>query len=154
MSRELLGTARRLAKASVGRPRQSDLKRAISTAYYALFHALARDCADRLAGTGRDRPDKAWRHTYRALNHGDARSACKQLRSLGFPNDLIRVGDVFQGLQVQRHSADYDPTHRVTRADALTAIAQAEDGIAKLEATASKDRIAFAVQLLLKQRMS
>lgn len=152
MSRELLGTARRLAKASVGRPRQSDLKRAISTAYHALFHEVARDGADRLVGKGQNRPDKAWRHTYRALNHGDARNACKQLRSLGFPTGLIRVGDVFQALQVQRHDADYDPTHRVTRADALAAIAQAEDGIAKLNATDARARVAFAIQLLLKQR--
>ena len=153
-SRELIGTARRLARGSVGRPRQSDLKRAVSTAYYALFHALARDCADRFAGTGPNRPDKAWRHTYRSLNHGDARSACKQLRTLGFPSDLIRVGDVFQALQVLRHSADYDPTHRVSRADALAAIAQAEDGVAKLKATTPKDRVALAIQLLLKHRMS
>jgi hypothetical protein len=85
MSRQLLGTARRLAKASVGRPRQSDLKRAISTAYCALFHEVARNGADRLVGTGQDPADKAWRHTYRALNHGDARNACKLLRGLGFP---------------------------------------------------------------------
>lgn len=152
MSRELLGTARRLARANPGKPRQSDLKRAISTAYYALFHALAKDCADRLVGTGRDRPDKAWRHAYRALNHGDVKNACKQLRSLGFPTELIQVGDIFQGLMVQRHSADYDPTHRVTRADALAVIALAEEGIAKLGSATVRDRVALAIQLLLKQR--
>lgn len=74
------------------------------------------------------------------------------MRSLGFPADLIRVGDVFQALQIQRHDADYDPTHRVTRADALAAIAQTEDGIAKLNATDARDRVAFAIPLLLKQR--
>ncbi|MCY4185677.1 MAG: hypothetical protein OXC82_09925 [Rhodobacteraceae bacterium] len=34
---DLISTARRL----VGKPRQADLKRALSTAYYALFHALS-----------------------------------------------------------------------------------------------------------------
>ena len=85
----------------------------------------------------------------RCARTGDARNACKQLRGLGFPADLIRVGDVFQALQVQRHDAGYDPTHRVTRADALTAIAQAEDGIGKLNSTADRDRVAFAIQLTL-----
>ena len=50
MSQDLLATARRLAKASPQKPRQSDLKRAISTAYYALFHAMARNAADMLVG--------------------------------------------------------------------------------------------------------
>lgn len=154
MSRELLGTAHRLAAAQVGRPRQSDLKRAISTAYYALFHALAKECADRLAGNGRNRPDKAWRQTYRALNHGDAKKACAQLRTLGFPAELIRVGDAFRDLQEARHQADYDPTHRVSRTDALAAIASAEDGLAKLRSASTKYRVAFAVLLLLRARTS
>lgn len=152
MSRELLGTARRLARASPGKPRQSDLKRAISSAYYALFHALAKECADRLVGTGRARPDKAWRHAYRALNHGDVKNACRQLRTFGFPPELIQVGDIFQGLMLQRHDADYDPTHRVTRADALAVISLAEEGMAKLGSAAVRDRVALAIQLLLKQR--
>jgi hypothetical protein len=132
MSLDLLATARRLARASPGKPRQWDLKRAISTAYYALFHAVAKDCADRLVGVGGSRSDKAWRHTYRALNHGEAKTACKQLRGLRFPPGLVQVGDAFRTLQEQRHNADYDPTHRVTRADALAAIAAAGAGIANL----------------------
>lgn len=154
MSQELLGTARRLAKAGPGKPRQSDLKRAISTAYYALFHALAKECADRLVGTGPGRPDKAWRQAYRALNHGDAKNACKQLRNLEFPAELVQVGDDFQTLQVIRHDADYDPSRRVSRDGALAAIASAERGIASLRSAAVKDRVAFAVQLLLKHRTS
>ncbi|WP_081630939.1 hypothetical protein [Aureimonas ureilytica] len=152
MSDDLLGTARRLAKASPKKPRQADLKRSISTAYYALFHAVARDCADRLVGTGQNRADKAWRQTYRALNHGEAKTACAQLRNLGFPPDLTQVGDAFRTLQEQRHKADYDPFHRVNRATALTAIQLAETAISNLRAAGSKDRIAFAIQLLLKQR--
>jgi hypothetical protein len=64
---ELIATARKLAKASPQKPRQADLKRAVSTAYYALFHALAKDAADMLVGVGPSRPDKAWTQTYRAL---------------------------------------------------------------------------------------
>lgn len=46
MSHELIVTARRLANVRTRRPRQADLKRALSTSYYALFHTLAQDCAD------------------------------------------------------------------------------------------------------------
>lgn len=150
MSRELLETARRLAS-NRGQARQSDLKRAISTAYYALFHALAKECADRLVGTG-ERSDQAWRQTYRSLNHGDARSACATLNALGFPSGIKDVGHHFRSLQENRHRADYDPFHRVNRTDARTAIARAEDAIAKLKATDKKDRTAFAVLLLFKHR--
>lgn len=152
MSLELLETARRLAQSRGARPRQSDLKRAISTAYYALFHEIARTNADRLIGVGANRADKAWRHTYRALNHGEAKNACAQLQNLGFPAALVQVGQAFRTLQEQRHSADYDPTYRVSRADAQAAIALADTGITNLKTAVKKDQIAFAVQMLFKLR--
>ncbi|MGU3540485.1 hypothetical protein [Methylobacterium sp. A54F] len=152
MSDDLLVTARRLARAGAGKPKQSDLKRAISTAYYALFHGVAKDGADRLVGAGPNRAAIAWRHAYRALNHGEARRACEKLRPMGFPADLIVVGDAFRTLQEQRHNADYDPLHRVTRADALAAIATADAALKSLRRAAPRERVAFAVQLLLRQR--
>ncbi|GLK70842.1 hypothetical protein KHC23_08750 [Ancylobacter dichloromethanicus] len=152
MSEDLLATARRLAKASPKKPRQADLKRAISTAYYAVFHAVARNNADLLIGTSADRPDKAWTQTYRALEHGSAKSACGQLRNLGFPPALCLVGDVFVTLQEARHKADYDPRHRVTRADALTAANEAAAALSALKAADRKDRKALAILLLLKKR--
>lgn len=152
MSDELLGTARRLARASPKKPRQSDLKRAVSSAYYALFHAVARNGADLLIGTSAGRVDSAWAQTYRALDHGFARSACGQLRNLGFSAGLCACGDAFIQLQQVRHDADYDPVHRVSRADALAAIQLAETAIASLVASDRNERKAFAVQLLLKRR--
>jgi uncharacterized protein (UPF0332 family) len=152
VSLELLATARLLAKASPKRPRQSDLKRAISTAYYALFDELARDAANLLVGVGVARADKAWTQTYRALDHSAAKKACGQLRTLGFPPELCECGDMFVQLQQARHDADYDPDHRVSRAEALNAIQSAATAIQKLAASSRRDRKAFAVQLLLKRR--
>ena len=74
----LLAIAESLASGSVGsqrgRPRQADLRRAISTAYYALFHTLAGNCANLLVG-GRasTRTRQAWRQLYRALDHGQVK---------------------------------------------------------------------------------
>ncbi|MYC32883.1 MAG: hypothetical protein F4X64_06865 [Chloroflexi bacterium] len=68
ISDDLLDVARRLAE---GNPSQTDLRRAISSVYYALFHAIAQSNADTLVGDAplvRD-PD-AWRQAYRALDHG------------------------------------------------------------------------------------
>lgn len=152
MSQDLLGTARRLAKASPQKPRQSDLKRAISTAYYALFHAMARNAADMLVGTGAARADKAWSQAYRALDHGLSKTACSQFRGLGFPPGLCSCGDAFVQLQQARHDADYDPNHKVNRAGALAMIALAEAAIAELAASTRRDRKALAVQLLFRRR--
>lgn len=150
----MIVTARKLANASPKKPRQADLRRAISTAYYALFHAMAKDAADMLVGVGPDRPDKAWTHTYRSLQHGDAKSACEAVRNLNFPSTLKSCADAFVALQQRRHDADYDPDYRVLRADAFDAIQQAEDAIRDLRASPRRDRRAFAVQILIKKRKS
>lgn len=152
MSVELLATAKLLAEAGVKRPRQSDLKRAISTAYYALFDQIARDAANLLVGAASDSDYGIWRQTYRALDHGNAKNACALLKSLGFPESLCHCGEAFILLQAARHKADYDPYHRVSRADAFDAITLADTAIGNLTASTRRDRKAFAVQLLLKRR--
>jgi uncharacterized protein (UPF0332 family) len=147
---DLLKTARKLAVASPKRPKQADLRRAVSTAYYALFHAIAEDGADMLAGGGAG--DGAWAQAYRALDHGAAKTACQQVRNLGFPPEFATIADEFVSLQAQRHEADYDPLKALTRASALTAIGQADAAIAALRSASRKDRRAFAVHLLMKRR--
>ena len=152
MSNALLETARSLVKNNTGRPRQADLKRCISTAYYALFHAFAQNAADCLVGTGPDTPGKAWAHVYRALDHGTAKKACGELRRRGFPVSICEAAEAFVTLQQNRHAADYDPYHGVTKSDAIEAINLASVAIEKLNNADRKHRIDLAVQLLLKKR--
>ena len=51
---DLIRIARYLASTGtgvgIGRPSRADLRRAVSTTYYALFHALAECCANTLIG--------------------------------------------------------------------------------------------------------
>jgi uncharacterized protein (UPF0332 family) len=153
VSSDLITTARKLAQASAKKPKQSDLKRAVSTAYYALFHALAQDNADLLVGkAGPNRPKKAWNQVYRALSHAAAKTACDQLRALNFPAEIVACGDAFIARQQARHDADYDPDHRITRADALSSVDLAEEAIGGLRACGRKDRLAFAVHVLFRKR--
>jgi hypothetical protein len=84
VSHDLIATARRLAKASPKRPRQSDLKRGVSTAYYALFHALARDCADLLVGAGEARNDPAWHKSIARSNMESRKIPVRPLRAVDF----------------------------------------------------------------------
>ena len=72
----LLQIAADLAEINPRRPRRADLCRAISTAYYAMFHCLAHTCADRLAGragTVGNRP--MWRRVYRTPDQKNRRKA-------------------------------------------------------------------------------
>jgi hypothetical protein len=148
----LIVTARKLAWSSPRRPRQAELKRAVSTAYYALFQAMAKDAADMLVGAGPNRPDNAWMHIYRSLQHGDAKNACTAVRNLAFPATLADCAEAFVALQEERYDADYNPDHRVLRADAVAAIDRAEKAIEDLRAAARRDRKAFAVHLLHRKR--
>lgn len=90
---------------------QAELRRAVSCAYYALFHTLAASNADTLLGTApSDRQRWAWRQTYRAVDHRPARNKFTRA-SLGsrFPVAIRNFGAVFTDAQRMRHAADYDP---------------------------------------------
>lgn len=153
MSQELLVVARSLAAPSHTEPDQAALARAVSTAYYALFHALARTAADSLVGEpATEHSAPAWRQTYRALDHGAAKTACSQARKLGFPADIVACAEIFVELQQSRHDADYNPTFTTTQAEAIAAIVDAEAAIDKLARATPKARTAFAILLLLRRR--
>lgn len=57
-------------------PGDADLRRAASTIYYAVFHSLAKSCADSLINEEElGSHSGAWLRTYRALDHGRVRQS-------------------------------------------------------------------------------
>lgn len=96
LSSELITTARQLAHVHQRRPRQADLRRSISTSYYAVFHELAEVAANRLIGTSSS-PQKtpAWARVYRALNHQMIKKACGLRDAQNYSQDLAVVVDLF-----------------------------------------------------------
>jgi hypothetical protein len=124
----------------------------VSTAYYALFEALARECADSFVGAGRARSTSAWVHVHRALDHGFAKNACLQARSFAFPAGIVAFADAFTTLQDERRQADYDPAARYNRAGVIELIALADTAIRGLRSTTRTDRRHFAVLVLLRRR--
>lgn len=150
----LIATARALADTGRrGRPRQTDLRRAVSTAYYALFHCLAACCADMLVGSsGADRSATAWERTYRALEHGVARRRCQAATIREFPPTISHFADVFVDMQGKRHRADYASSGNFPKRIVLQDIAFVEDAITRFQQVPARDRRAFAVYLLLNLR--
>ncbi|MGA2134018.1 MAG: hypothetical protein ABSH50_17125 [Bryobacteraceae bacterium] len=106
---ELIAHAEFLA--TLDPPRQADMRRAVSAAYYALFHLLTSEAA----GNWKNINQQA-RFT-RMLDHGKMKNASSKISNQKAPSDpalvLIStvsklVTDNFVTLQQERHSADYD----------------------------------------------
>ncbi len=156
LEEDLLETANRLLspRRVRGRPKQADLRRAISTAYYAVFHALCRMCADSLTGKGK-KSRNAWRQVYRAVEHGCTKNRCQNnIINKKFPLEVRTFCAIFIQLQEKRHEADYDPFAQLKVKDVKQAILMAALAIQmvsnrQLELT---DRRAFAIWLLMRKR--
>ena len=137
-----------------GRPRQTDLQRAVSDTYYAMFHSLAACGANTLAGTNyiaRRQPE--WRQIYRALEHGYARQQCNNHRALvQFPSEVQRFGRHFVYTQRLRHQADYDPDSSLTRREVLQLINETEEIIRAFDRAPADRRRAFAIHVLFRAR--
>ena len=147
----LICTARTLCTLDAGEKQmQSNMRRAVSSAYYAVFHELARNCADVLVGAKKStRPNRAWVEVYRGLDHGKVKDACNGAESVAFPPEIKEFAEAFKVLQGARHAADYDPMIRLGRVGALSFVSLAEDSIGKLRCAPKKDRIAFAAWVLI-----
>lgn len=164
--RDLLDVASHLAKRDRGRPRQANLRRAVSTAYYAVFHLLTDAVARRLVGASSERTGLR-EATRRALGHGHMKDVAKGFgsgapkapwaRALNGPvgQDVQRVANAFVALQEARHRADYDLGTPFTRQETLAAVQLAREAFAAWEKTRSSEGarvflVALAFQAHLK----
>ena len=160
----LLDQARNLLQVpAAGAPRQADLRRAISTAYYAVFHLTVTAVADALIGnTKRSTPEYGL--AYRAVDHRSLKALCEDLQKSSLPPRIAGVAPAtgFGGdfsvyaavvdLQEKRHTADYDPLAKFALVDAKLAVLTAEAAVASFGATTFGERLAFASLLAFRAR--
>ena len=151
----LIDAARLLAGATGtparGRPRQIMLKRAVSSAYYAMFHALCVSNADTLIGTSPAADRMTWRRTYRALEHGPAKNRMEQ-QLANLPPVIQDFAKSFSVLQEQRHKSDYDPDAYLQRSFVIRLIDRAESAIRALFSADVGERRSLAALVLLRDR--
>lgn len=133
---DLLDQARHLATRDSTKPRQANLRRAISTAYYALFHLLVADAVQRLSPKT---PPALAPRIARAFAHSEMKQVCRsiiagnpseilqELQPTGFSSGLRFVAKWFVVLQQARHRADYDPSATFDRTEALELLRRVED---------------------------
>lgn len=151
MHEELLRLARVLAADVGGLPRWVAHNRAVSTAYYALFHAVAEFCARQLVGAWRPWP--AFQYVYRSLDHGRAAAVFKDLATARHAGQSAKdLGQIFVDLQKARHTADYDPGYRVSPSELEDLITRAELGASLIGQVLPAERKLLAARLIGRTR--
>lgn len=143
-----------------GQPRNTDLRRAVSAAYYALFHHLTMEAAEALLPTATQ--EEKWRLA-RHFEHAGIRRVCDwvvgpkspgpRYRDLCLPlrdNATLRdVAIAFQTLQVARMDADYNHEFSLTRPATWNLIDTAVDAIGKVDSLVGAKSNALQLFLLL-----
>ncbi len=142
----LIAQANRLAgrDAGQGQPRNIDLRRAVSSAYYALYHTITILSADQLFKQCDDQ------HIYdatRHFQHRGVREVCSWVDSPSNPQykktaaavmymrgsqDVRDVAKTFMQLQEARHEADYNHLADFTRPGVLALIDRSRDAVNRL----------------------
>jgi len=149
MVEHLMALAEELAEKS---GRSLTLKRrAVSTAYYAVFHALAGLCADELLGRIDSRSPEYIR-VYRSLEHGTLKIAFNAA-PLNRVATLQKIGSSVVELQSERIRSDYLPSQALYTKDKCRALVElAKSAIAAIAVLPQTDRRSLAVFLLFKNR--
>ncbi len=150
--------------AAPGAPRQADLRRSISSSYYALFHFVVSALADEFIGFNARRTAR-YALVYRSLDHRPLRDICLEVikptpsrrflqitPSGGFATGLQAFAAVVAELQQRRHDADYDPQQRFFVADAQHAHREASAAISRFHGVDDDQRKLFLTLLLCPPR--
>ena len=134
-------------------PSQAALRRAVSTAYYALLHFLLGISADALITmTASPRGAYTWHQVYRSPDHRQMRKACEKILTQQFPPQIEELAELFIEMQRERQRADYDLSAHFTKSDVLSHIDSVERVMRAFETTTPEDRQAFAAFILFKTR--
>lgn len=148
LAEDLLEQAQFLARREPKRPKQASLRRAVSTAYYAIFHLLIQEAV------------RNWRRPgernllSRMFEHGVMKKACaKKCKELEKTADLYFVADTFVQMQQHRHTADYDNDTKWTRVDVMNQLNSVLEAFERWKSIrGSSDAQKFLVSLLIRER--
>jgi hypothetical protein len=150
---EFLALARRLSDTTGPEPpNDAALRRAVSTAYDALFHKVARGAAQRFMGDGQEHT-AGFALLYRGFDHRRMREVCEALqvstlnrkyrRHLGrsaVTHDMRNFAGIFPLLQEYRHDADYDPAARFPPSFVADVVDGAEVALDSFDRAATDER--------------
>jgi hypothetical protein len=147
-----------------GQRRQVDIRRAISAAYYAVFHATLTAAADAVIGPTRSNSPH-YTLAYRSIDHKELRAVCELVRrptlppkyrpycpTAGFGNSMRSFAATVIALQERRNTADYDPSPRLRISDAVEAVDFARVALTNWNAAPADECSAFLMVLMFPPR--
>lgn len=129
---------------------QAAWRRAVSTAYYAVLHALCSICADELVGFSQD--GELLQPVYRSLGHGPTATALLTKHAAAIDPAIKTIGENFKTLQLERYRADYSrPDALYKRDQARALVDRAHVTISLLHDLDAQAKLKLAVMLLSAQ---
>lgn len=153
-----------VAAPAAGAPRQSDIRRAISAAYYGVFHFVLTALADEVVGSTK-RGTSRYELVYRSLDHRRLKDLCSEVAkptlppkyrpyepSIGFGSNIPGFATAIIELQDKRHRADYSQIMRFRASDARAAVATARSAIRQFNRANAQRRKTFLILLLCPPR--
>lgn len=152
LARNFLALAEDLSRNDSGR--QSIRRRAISTAYYAIFHRLAQLCVAEFIGADpKLRLIAEYEQVYRQLDHGSVKTIFRAAPLSKNP-ELCEIGEHAGNLQSERIRSDYLPSRKglYTRTDCQNLVAIAKTTIQLIDNLSREDRRTLAIFLAFKKR--
>jgi hypothetical protein len=165
MHEDLFAQAEMLAQVDARKPKQVNLRRAVSAAYYGVFHYLVDEACRSIFGS--QHGQSVYRHALgRAFVHSIMKQACvsfaggtlKDAIVRGLPRDAMgkypvhasirAIARVFAELQEKRHLAEYDRNERFKRNEVLPLIEQAKKESLRFAAMPDSDEKRFFLACL------
>ena len=150
---DLLLQAKDLLNRDLRKPKQANLRRSVSTAYYSLFYLFIDEVATTVIGGGNERKHLRG-YVMRTISHKTIANVCKvfanknpdnkiklALAGHEVPDDLADIALGCHNLQDQRHEADYNFINKLSKEEVMDLISQAEEAhrkwktVKKYEAT-------------------
>lgn len=153
-----LDQAEKLIRWSGGR--QAELRRAISTAYYAVFHTVMRAAADAYLGRSNQKTED-YARAYRHIDHDNLKNVCAQYKKQAADHDesatlansdLRAFAQAVVELHARRNAADYDPSLDLRVSDARAVVAAARDAIERFGNLPMDRKLTFLFQLMVKTK--
>lgn len=165
MHEDLFAQAEMLARVDARKPKQVNLRRAVSAAYYGVFHYLVDEACRNVFGS--QHGQAVYRHGLgRAFVHSTMRQACvsfaggtlKDSVVKGLPRDangrypvhtaIRTIAHTFAELQEKRHLAEYDRNERFKRNEVLPLLEQARRDSGRFAALPDSDEKRFFLACL------
>jgi len=150
-----IDASRRLATAQRGKPRQVDLRRALSTSYYGMLHTVSNAYADILIGTSTVRDHDAWLQAYRSIGHSQLARCCNRKDIISkFSTEMQYFCNTLGYMHSTRNEADYNPKATFFRSEVLDDIESAKNAINNFMKSELHERKALLVYATTSSRKS